>query len=405
VAESTAAAGRIAASAATLAATGAEDVAATAAADIAATGAADIAATAAAIEELYSDAQRCAESAGLVYVESDGPGLTRLRRGRGFSYRDPAGNVVDDAALKDRIVQLAIPPAWRNVWICPAPNGHLLATGEDDRGRKQYIYHPKWRELRDLLNAYRLIVVAEQLPKVRAHVCAQLRRRTLDRDRVLATMLRIVDVSGIRIGNEVYAEENESFGLTTLTRRHTRVSGRTVEFDFPAKSGKRAHIVLRDAAVAHVVRQLAQQRRRRLFTVDGQPVDSAEVNALLAQLTGGRMTAKDFRTWRGTRTAFDFLAAHPDADPEVAVLAAVEAAAEQLHNTRAVAREHYVHPHVLETFAAGTFRDQLAASPPLRRRLLEPDERALAGFLHMLLGNHEVAEPATQPQPRGKRRR
>jgi DNA topoisomerase-1 len=363
------------------------------------------AAAAAAIEELYSDAQRCAESAGLVYVESGGPGLTRLRRGRGFTYRDPAGDVVVDAALKDRIVQLAIPPAWRNVWICPAPNGHLLATGEDDRGRKQYIYHPEWRELRDLLNAYRLIVVAEQLPKVRTHVCAQLRRRTLDRDRILATMLRIVDVSGIRIGNEVYAEENESFGLTTLTRRHTRVSGRTVEFDFPAKSGKRARIVLRDGAVANVVGQLAEQRRRRLFTVDGQPVDSAEVNALLAQLTGGRMTAKDFRTWRGTRTAFDFLAAHPDADPDVAVLAAVDAAAEQLHNTRAVAREHYVHPHVLGTFAAGTFQDQLAASPPLRRRLLEPDERALAGFLHVLLGNHEIAEPATRPRPRGKRGR
>lgn len=356
------------------------------------------AATAAAISELYSDAKRCAESAGLVYVESADPGFTRLRRGRGFSYRDARGKVVVDAALKDRLARLAIPPAWRNVWICPAENGHLLATGEDERGRKQYIYHPRWRELRDLLNAYRLIVVAEQLPAIRAHVAAQLRRRTLDRDRVLATMLRIVDVSGIRIGNEVYAEENESFGLTTLTRRHVRVAGRTVEFDFPAKSGKRADIVVRDPSVAKVVEQLGRQRRRRLFTVDGQPVDSAEVNALLAELTDGRMTAKDFRTWRGTRTAFGFLCAHPDADPEVATLAAVDAAAEELHNTRAVAREHYVHPHVLSTFAAGTFGDHLAASRPLREPLLAPDEQRLAGFLQVLLeADQEIAEPATTP--------
>jgi DNA topoisomerase-1 len=343
------------------------------------------AATAAAISELYSDAQRCAESAGLVYVDSAEPGITRLRRGRGFAYRDRHGNLIVDGMLRDRLVRLAVPPAWRDVWICPMPNGHLLATGEDDRGRKQYLYHPQWRELRDLLNAYRLIVVAEQLPTVRAHVTAQLRRRTLDRDRVLATMLRIVDASGIRIGNEVYAEENDSFGLTTLTRRHATVRGRAVEFDFPAKSGRRTHLVLSDARVAGVVRRLLEQRRRRLFTVDGQPVDSAEVNALLARLTGDRMTAKDFRTWRGTRTAFSYLRAHLDADPEIAALAAVDAAAEELHNARAVAREHYVHPHVLTSFADGTFREHLQTARPHRHQLLEPDEQALAGFLHTLL--------------------
>jgi DNA topoisomerase-1 len=356
------------------------------------------AATAAAISELYSDAQRCAESAGLVYVASDGPGYTRLRKGKGFSYRGPDGSTVIDAAWKERILQLAIPPAWRNVWICPADNGHLLATGEDEKGRKQYLYHPKWRELRDLLNSYRLIVVAEQLPAIRAHVTTQSRRRTLDRDRVVATMLRIVDASGMRIGSEVYAEENESFGLTTLTRRHVRIRGPVVTFDFPAKSGKRATIALRDGRVASVVDTLAQQRRRRLFTVDGQQITAAEVNSLLAELTGGRMTAKDFRTWRGTRTAFTYLRDHPNEDPERAVVAAVDAAAEDLRNTRAVARDHYVHPHVLETFASGTFFDHLERARRRREPLLTADERELAGFLQVLLaaeyGRSDLPRPA-----------
>ncbi|MCU1658900.1 MAG: topoisomerase [Pseudonocardiales bacterium] len=346
--------------------------------------------TAAAISELYADVERCAASAGLVYVESDASGIRRRRRGRGFSYLDVEGKPIDDAEVRRRILELAIPPAWRNVWICPKPNGHLLATGVDDRGRKQYLYHPRWRELRDLLNAYRLVVVAEQLPVIRAHVSAQLRRRALDRDRVLASMLRIVDASGIRIGSEVYAEENDSFGLTTLTRRHATVHAETIEFDFPAKSGKRSHIAVRDARAAAVVRQLAEQRRRRLFTVDGQPVDAAEVNALLAELTDGRVTAKDFRTWRGTRTAFGYLRAHLDDDPDVAVVAAVDAAALQLHNTRAVARDHYVHPHVLATFTEGTFGERLAVTKPLRRDLLEPDEQILAGFLRELLQTEQA---------------
>ena len=342
-------------------------------------------ATAAAIAELYSDAQRCAESAGLVYVATDGPGYTRLRRGKGFSYRAPDGTTVVDAQVKDRIVHLAIPPAWRNVWICPQANGHLLATGEDQKGRKQYVYHPKWRELRDLLNSYRLIIVADQLPPIRRHVESQMRRRTLDRDKVRATMLRIVDASGIRIGNEVYAEENSSYGLTTLTRQHVAVSGPHVVFDFPAKSGKRAVIALKDTRVTSVVRQLAHQRARRLFTLDRQPITSSEVNDLLATLTSSLMTAKDFRTWRGTRTAFEYLTKHPNEEPERAVVAAVDAAAEELHNTRAVARDHYVHPHVLETFVKGTFADYLAESRPSRNPMLTPVERRLTGFLQILL--------------------
>jgi DNA topoisomerase-1 len=345
------------------------------------------AATIAAISELYEDTQRCAESAGLVYVATDEPGIARLRRGSGFSYRQPDGARITAADVKQRIVALAIPPAWRNVWICPSADGHILATGEDDRGRKQYLYHPKWRALRDLLNSYRLIVVAEQLPTIRAHVSAQLRRRALDRDRVLASMVRIVDASGIRIGSEVYAEENDSFGLTTLTRRHVDVRGARTEFDFPAKSGKRARIELRDPRVASVVAQLREQRRRRLFTVDGKPIDAGEVNELLFDLTGEHITAKDFRTWRGTRLAFNYLRTHRDHEPDSAVVAAVDLAADGLHNTRAVARAHYIHPHLLDTFTAGTFDGYLKATRPRQRELLESDERALLGFLRVLLAH------------------
>ena len=348
------------------------------------------AAMVAAISELYEDAERCAESAGLVYVATDEPGMGRRRHGRGFSYRQVDGSTIAAAAVKARIVELAIPPAWRNVWICPSAEGHILATGEDDRGRKQYLYHPKWRALRDLLNSYRLIMVAEQLPTIRAHVATQLRRRALDRDRVLASMVRIVDESGIRIGSETYAEENDSFGLSTLTRRHVDVRGASTEFDFPAKSGKRARIELRDQRVASVVAQLRERRRRRLFTVDGKPIDAGEVNDLLYRLTGEHITAKDFRTWRGTRAAFGYLRTHRGDEPEAAVLAAVDKAAEKLHNTRAVARALYIHPHLLDTFTAGTFDGYVKTSRPRRRELLEPDEQALLGFLRVLLA-HEYA--------------
>jgi DNA topoisomerase I len=347
-----------------------------------------------AISELYEDVRRCAEAVGLEYVQSDTPGITRLRNGRGFSYRAADGTTVSDAAMKQRIADLAIPPAWRKVWICPSPDGHLLATGEDARGRKQYLYHPQWREWRDLLNAYRLAAVAEHLPAIRAHVAAQLRRRTLDRDRVLATMLRIVDLSGMRIGSEVYAEENDSVGLTTLMPRHVTVRSRSVEFDFPAKSGRRSHVVVRDARVASVVRQLLARRRRRLFTVDGQPVDAAQVNALLSTLTGDRVTAKDFRTWRGTRAAFAYLTSHATDDAHAATIAAVDAAAEELHNTRAVAGEHYVHPHVLDSFRSGTFGDYLAAATPRQHALLDKDEQVLVGFLHVLLESQQLTGTA-----------
>ena len=335
------------------------------------------------IDELHADVQRCAELAGLTYICGEESGLTRARRGKGFSYRDPCGKPLTDAEVKARIVQLAIPPAWQKVWICPSADGHILATGEDDRGRKQYIYHPRWRAVRDLLNFYRLILFAQHLSEIRSYTSQQLRRRTLDRDRVLAAMLRIIDLSYIRIGNESYAEDNDSYGLSTLTRRHVKVTGDTVAFDFPAKSGQAADFQVTDRGVARVVTALLESRNRRLFSVEGKPIGSDEVNQQLLELTGEHITAKDFRTWGGTLTAFEYLESRQDSDrpAEREAIKAVDEAAEALGNTRSVARAHYVHPDLLEIYTEHTFADYLARSKPRRLAGLEPAEQRLAGLL------------------------
>jgi DNA topoisomerase I len=291
------------------------------------------------LAELYDDPERCAEIAGLRYVDGDEPGIRRRRYGRGFSYRDQRGRPVSKAVAA-RISDLAIPPAWRDVWICPNERCHILATGTDDRGRKQYLYHPRWRELRDVLNFYRLVVFAEQLPRIRSHVAAQLRRRTLDGDRVLAGMVRIIDLSAVRIGTEEYAEENESFGLSTLTKGHVRLARRRVDLSFAAKSRHRVEMTIGEPGIVRLVRELMRQPGREMFAVDRKPITAAEVNAFLAELTGVHITAKDFRTWSGTHAAFAYLREQSDSTgpPERVAVDAVDQAAEVLGNTRAVAR-------------------------------------------------------------------
>ncbi len=343
------------------------------------------------IAELYDDAERCADLAGLRYVSVDEPGIRRTRRGKGFSYRYPDGRTVG-RAVRERVTALVIPPAWREVWICRDEDGHIQAVGLDDRGRRQYLYHPRWREVRDLLNFCRLVGFGERLPAVRAHVDAQLRRRTVDRQLVIATMLRIVDCCGIRAGSEIYAEENDSFGLSTLSRRHVTVAGKRVRFAFPAKSGRRAEAMVEDAAVARVVRQLAERPGRRLFRVDAEVLGADEVNAELARLTDARVTLKDFRTWRGTSAAFAYLREHLDSDDrEVEVVAAVDMAAEQLGNTRAVARAHYVHPAVVEGYLDGGLQRFLRGWHGRARRRLDCDETALLGYLEKAMSDPLVA--------------
>jgi DNA topoisomerase-1 len=354
------------------------------------------------IVSLYEDAQRCATAAGLRYVDVSEPGIRRIRRGRGFAYLDPDKRAVGPE-VRERLQALAIPPAWTQVWICSDPNGHLLATGEDDKGRKQYLYHQEWRTFRDLLNFYRLVDFGPRLPAVRAAIEEQLRRRTFDRDVVLAAMLRIIDARGLRVGSEVYAEENDSYGLSTLTKRHVWVDGNAVHFDFPAKSGKQAQAVLPDRAVARVVERLLAQRGRRLFVVDRKAITADELNDRLGDLARARVTAKDFRTWHGTRVAFATLRAHlpPGADADQRVIEAVDAASEFLRNTRAVARSHYVHPHVIEAYLDGSFPEVLAERRPPRAPGLDLDERMMLGFLRTLmgrkLGDFRPPEPALEP--------
>jgi len=351
--------------------------------------------------ELHEDARRCAEVAGLLYVDVDQPGIRRQRRGKGFSYHGLTDDTGDhasavDAAVKTRIGELAIPPAWQHVWICADPNGHILATGQDDRGRKQYIYHPAWRELRDEINFYRLLVLAEALPKIRAHVQAQLRRRKLDRERTIAGMIGILDASYIRIGNETYAEENESFGLSTLTQQHVTVHSRSVTFDFPAKSGTNVAVRIDDARIVRLVRELLAAPHQRLFTVEGAPIDSADLNATLLAVCGEHITAKDFRTWGGTLAAFSYLREGHGADRAASKVAveAVDEAADALHNTRAVARAHYVHPHLLRAYVDGSFEDYLRHSPPTHTPHLTPAERALQALLQSLFANEVGDAPA-----------
>jgi DNA topoisomerase-1 len=340
------------------------------------------------VAALYDDPQECARVAELSYVSPEDPGIRRVRCGRGFTYQDAAGRRVTDVAVRDRIAKLAIPPAWRDVWICASEDGHIVAVGADDRDRRQYIYHERWRSLRDQLNFYRLVAFGEALPIVRADVERQLHRRTLDADRVLAAMLRIIDVAGLRVGNEVYAEENDSYGLSTLTRRHARVRGSTIEFRFPAKSGRRAEISVTDAGVARVVAKLIDRPGRWLFRVDGTRIDADEINSRLADLTGAHHTAKDFRTWHGTVTAFRHLRRHLPAgdDAEAQIVEAVDASASALGNTRAVARAHYVHHDVIDGYSSGELERYLRGRKVRAGRWLDADERLLLGYLADSLG-------------------
>jgi DNA topoisomerase-1 len=251
-----------------------------------------------------------------------------------------------------------------------------------------------------LLNFYRLVDVGPRLPRIRSDVAQQLRRRTVDCDSVLAAMIRIVDSCGLRVGSEEYAEENDSYGLSTLTPEHVSVAGGVVQFDFPAKSGKQAQVHLADRAVARIITRLLETPGERLFTVGGAPISADDLNARLGRLAGARVTAKDFRTWHGTRVSFASLRQHlpPGDDRDQRVLNAIDAAADFLNNTRAVARSHYVHPHVVQAYVDGTFEEIAAARRPPRAPGLDSDERALLGFLATLLEMHlSAVEDAPRP--------
>ena len=347
------------------------------------------------LSDLYADTQTCAKLVGLTYVDGNGEGLTRQRHGKGFRYLDSQDQVLVDKVLKQHITELVIPPAWREVWICPQQNGHVLATGIDEKGRKQYMYHPKWRTMRDLIKFYRMIIFAKALPKIRSDIQASLHTRGLGREKVLGTMLWLLDNTYIRIGNEQYYEANESVGLTTLTDKNAVVAGTVTTLSFTGKSGKDQQITFDNNQIATIIQQLQGQRGVRLFRYKAgseyKDIEASDINAYLHELTGVSVSAKDFRTWGGTLMAFNHLVEMqnlPDEDtpkPEKVLVQAVDAAASVLGNTRTVARSSYVHPHILASYGTKNFAAYYAAA---RRKHtisgLDKRETELASFLETL---------------------
>lgn len=307
-----------------------------------------------------------AEAAGLAYVSDLDPGIRRRKSGKGFSYWLPDGKPLKDKAEIARIKSLAIPPAYTEVWICPDPDGHIQATGRDDKGRKQYRYHAKWREWRDGHKYARMAAFGRALPKLRARVEADLRKPGLHRDKVLATVVRLLERTLIRVGNDEYAKQNKSYGLTTLRKKHIAVEGTEVGFRFKGKSGVLHETHLRDRRLAKIVKDVQELPGQRLFKyVDAEgethDVESADVNAYLREALEGDFTAKDFRTWAGTVAAARALIEEPVPESATAakkaLAACVKGVARRLGNTPAVCRSSYIHPKVMESFAAGALGD------------------------------------------------
>jgi DNA topoisomerase-1 len=341
--------------------------------------------------ELISDPVESAQAAGLRYVSDIQPGIHRKRAGTGFTYVGPDGKTIHDAAELARIRSLAIPPAYTDVWICPSPNGHIQATGRDARGRKQYRYHPKWREVRDETKFGRMLAFSEGLPAIRARVERDLSLPGLPREKVLATVVRLLESTCIRVGNDEYAKSNRSFGLTTLQDRHVEISGSNLRFEFRGKSGKVHKVDLNDRRLARIVQRCQALPGEDLFQYvddDGvrQTVGSGDVNDYIREISGQEFTAKDFRTWNGTLLAVAALkevgAWTSQRQAKSHVLRAIDRVAEQLNNTRAVCRKYYVHPAVFESYLAGTMLERLQNGTKASVKSdLEAEEQAVVRLL------------------------
>jgi DNA topoisomerase-1 len=354
------------------------------------------------LAEKDNDAAESAREAGLRYVSDEMPAITREKSARGFRYRYPTGMIVREPEVLKRIKSLVIPPAWRDVWICPDPAGHLQATGRDARHRKQHRYHLRWREIRDETKYGRMIAFGKALPKIRKRVLRDLSLPGLSRNKVLAAVVRLLEVSLIRVGNDEYARDNESFGLTTMRDRHVDVNGSTVQFHFRGKAGKWHDVDIRDRRLAKIVKScqdLPGQELFQYFDEGGyrQDVKSGDVNDYLREIIGQDFTAKDFRTWAGTVLSAMALREFEQFDSEVQakknIVQAIENVAQRLGNTAAVCRKCYVHPDVIDSYLDGTLvrtlrrraEEQLASS----LRSLSPQEAAVLGLLQQRLAREE----------------
>ena len=344
--------------------------------------------------------REAAEAAGLVYVTDETAGITRKKSGKGWTFHDAKGGTITDYWERKRIEKIGVPPAYVDVWICPKENGHIQATGRDDKGRKQYRYHPKWSEARDTAKYAHMAEFGQLLPVLRKRVDSDMRKQGLPRAKVLATVVSLLEKSLIRVGNEDYAKDNKSYGLTTLRNRHLDVEGATMRFDFKGKSGKVWNLDVKDRRVAKVVRSIQDLPGQQLFQYvdeDGrrQPVDSSDVNAYLREISGGAdITAKDFRTWAGTVLASIALQEYEAVDSQARmkknVKAAIETVAKKLGNTVTICRKCYVHPHVISSYLDGSLLDgikqEAEATLSENGDSLKPEEAALLGLLSRRIG-------------------
>lgn len=360
--------------------------------------------TRAEILDLPTDPVESAQEAGLRYVTDTGPGIRRRRAGRGFTYVGVDGNRITDRGQLERIRSLAIPPAWTDVWISPTRRGHIQATGRDGKGRKQYRYHPRWHEVRDEVKYGRMLAFAAALPTIRQRTEEDLRRQGLPREKVLAAVVRLLEKTMIRVGNEEYARDNESFGLTTLQDEHADVRSRRVIFRYKGKSGKEHETTLTDPRLARIVKRcqdLPGQELLQYLDEDGnvRDIDSSDVNAYLREITGEDFTAKDFRTWAGTVMACmalqEFEEFDSDAEAKRNVVAAVKRVAERLGNTPAVCRSSYIHPQILDAYLDGSMleslRQRAAEELEDNGHELQPAEAAVLGLLQARLAREGAA--------------
>lgn len=345
------------------------------------------------------DPVAAAQAAKLRYVSDDMPGITRHKARDGFDYRLPDGALIGDIDTLKRIRSLAVPPAWTAVWICLYANGHIQATGRDARGRKQYRYHPRWREVRDESKYGKMLVFSRALPLIRARIDTDLKRHGLPRERVLATVVRLMELTLFRVGNAEYAKANKHFGLTTLRDRHVAIEGEHIHLSFRGKSGVRNDGDINDRRLARIVKQCRDLPGYELFQYldengNRQPIASHDVNEYLREITGEDITAKDFRTWAGTNLAALALQEYELFDTEAkrrrAVVRAVEAVAKHLGNTPAVCRRCYIHPAIFDGYVDGTLL--AALEQKTRSHLAEniegmsAEEAAVTAFLRLRLG-------------------
>lgn len=361
------------------------------------------------------DPREAAREVGLRYVDDSKPGLRRKRNGKGFRYIDGQGATIRDPGEIERLKGLAIPPAYTDVWICPHPNGHIQATGRDEKGRKQYRYHPRFREAREASKFHRIMAFAEALPGIRRRIDADMGRRGLPREKVLATVVHLLETTLIRVGNDDYARSNKSYGLTTLRDPHVKVAGAEMRFRFKGKSGKEWSVSVRDRRVAKIVKACQDLPGQELFQyVDDEgerrDVTSSDVNAYLREITGEDFTAKDFRTWAGTVLAAlalrEFEAFDSEAKAKKNLRAAIESVASRLGNTPTICRKCYIHPQILGCYLEGGLLLQIkdAVENELTDGLgaLRSEEAAV---LSLLRGRLEAAERAAEaPRRTGGRK-